>query len=209
MMLIVSGGEVPASDTLVRLAEESDLVIAADIGAKYCIDADIIPDVVLGDMDSIPGDVLDSVRDRGAEIISYSHDKDETDTQLALDLAIAKGAKEIRILSGIGDRFDHSIANLHLLYRALKHGVNASIIAKRHIIFLVYSQHEIKGMKGKTISFMPLTERVEGIRLKGFAYNLSSGKMELGFPYGVSNIVNSDRAIAEVGKGVLIAIILE
>ena len=207
MILIVSGGEPPLKENLKRLSSHAELVLAADIGAKYCLDAGVVPDVVIGDMDSLPLDLADRLGTGGMEVISYPRDKDETDTLLALDYAMARGASEIIILSGLGDRFDHSIANLHLLYRALKKGVRASILTSMHDIFLVDSEHYINGKKGKTVSFLPLTEKVEGIDLVGFKYDVRSATMEIGFPYGVSNVILEDSASVKVREGVLVAVL--
>jgi len=207
MILIVSGGEPPLKENLKRLSRHAELVLAADIGAKYCLDAGVAPDVVIGDMDSLPLDLADRLGTGGMKVISYPRDKDETDTLLALDYAMARGASEIIILSGLGDRFDHSIANLHLLYRALKKGVRASILTSMHNIFLVDSEHYINGKKGKTVSFLPLTEKVEGIDLVGFKYDVRSATMEIGFPYGVSNVILEDSASVKVREGVLVAVL--
>ncbi|MEA3222785.1 MAG: thiamine diphosphokinase [Thermodesulfobacteriota bacterium] len=207
MILIVSGGDPPGDEILKASAQNSEMIIAADKGAQYCLDAGIIPDIITGDMDSVPKETLDILSEKGAKIISYSSDKDETDTGLALDVAIERGAEQVEILSGIGDRFDHSIANVHLLYKALIHGINAYILTSRHKIFLVDSKYCIEEMKGSTISFLPLTERAGGICLDGFAYNIKDAVMEMGFPYGVSNVITSDKATVRVSEGVIIGII--
>ncbi len=207
MILVVSGGEPPSKKSLRRLSEQSELVVAADIGAMYCLDAEITPDVVIGDMDSLAADLVQRLRTDGVEIISYPKDKDETDTLLALDYAIERHGKDIIILSGLGNRFDHSIANLHLLYRALRRGSRASILTSMHYIFLVDSERYIEGKKGHTVSFLPLTEKVEGIDLDGFKYDVKSAIMEIGFPYGVSNVILGERAFVRVKTGVLMAVV--
>lgn len=207
MILIVSGGDPSGSEILEASAQNLEMIIAADKGAKYCLDAGIVPDMIIGDMDSVPEETLEILSKKKVDIVSCSPDKDKTDTQLALEVAIARGAKQVEILSGIGDRFDHSIANVHLLYKALTHGVYAYILTSRHKIFLVNSEYCIESMKGSTISFLPLSEKVDGIYLDGFAYNLEGAVMEIGFPYGVSNTITSDKAIIRVSGGVIIAII--
>jgi thiamine pyrophosphokinase len=137
-----------------------------------------------------------------------SADKDQTDTEIALDEATLRGAKRVEILGAIGDRIDHTIANIHLLRKALRHGIAARITSETQQIFLVDSSETIRGSQGRTVSFLPLTEQVEGISLTGFLYELEDAFMEIGKPYGISNVVTSDQARVKVGKGILLAVLV-
>jgi thiamine pyrophosphokinase len=208
MFLIVSGGYPPKLKDLRECASASEMIIAADKGAQYCLDAEIVPDIVIGDMDSLPRKARLQLEKIGVDMVAYSPDKDKTDTQLALECAIKKGAKEIVILSGIGDRIDHSIANIHLLKKALSSGIDAQLLDPKHKIFLIRSEYCIEKMKGKTVSFLPLTPKAEGIFLKGFRYTLKSATMTLGFPCGVSNVITSDKATVKVSNGILVGVLL-
>jgi len=206
-ILIVAGGERPSDKLIKNKATTAQYIIAADRGAAWCIDAGIRPDLVVGDFDSLDGAVLESIVSMGIEIKKYNSDKAFTDTQIALDIAFEKGAEGIDIVSGIGSRFDHSLANVHLLYRALMKGANARLITDIHEIFLIDKKCIIKGEKSTLVSFLPLSLSVEKISLKGFEYEIDKTDMNMDFPFGISNIIVADNASVEVGAGILIGIL--
>ncbi|MFA5654573.1 MAG: thiamine diphosphokinase, partial [Desulfomonilia bacterium] len=207
MFLIVSGGDAPDPAFLQARAEKARMIIAADRGAGYCLRAGVRPDVVVGDMDSISPAARREAERSGIPFIRHSTEKDKTDTQLALDIALDRGASCIEMLACIGDRFDHSLANVHLLYAALKAGVDAAILTPSHRIFLVDSAAGIEGMKGALLSLLPLSLEVRGVCLSGFQWPLKDAVMEMGNPYGISNRVVSEQARICVREGVLAAVL--
>jgi thiamine pyrophosphokinase len=209
MILIVVGGDRVPEELLRHAALKAEVVIAADRGAWYCLQAGIIPDLVVGDMDSIPEEALEELRVGNVTVLTFSPHKDKTDTQIALEVALKRGAREIEILSGIGSRFDHSLANVHLLHLALKTGVRARIVSERQIIFLIEGECTLTNEEGTTISFLPLGMMASGITLKGFAYELDDATMEIGLPWGVSNVITDQHALVRVREGILIAMLVK
>jgi len=209
MVLIVSGGDPAPKRLLKGRAEAAELIIAADRGAWYCWKAGIRPALVVGDMDSLPQALLDELTSLGVEILLLERDKDATDTQVALEEAIRRGAKTIEILSGIGTRFDHSLANVHLLALAQEKRVEACILTRHQRLFLVQGSYALRDAQGCTISFLPLDAEVRGISLSGFAFGLTDGCMELGRPYGVSNVVKQSPARISVRHGRLLAVLTD
>jgi len=206
-VLIVTGGERPEKGLLKERAFSSSMVIAADRGAQYCLKAGILPDMVVGDMDSLPAEVQNELISKQIEIRRFDCRKDMTDTQIAVDAAIEKGADEIEILAGIGSRFDHSLANVYLLFRAMKQGVKAKIVSGIHEIFLIEGKSMIMDEAGSIISFLPLERYAKGVTLKGFEYETDNIDMDMSFPVGVSNVICSDSAGVIISDGILIAII--
>jgi thiamine pyrophosphokinase len=209
MILIVVGGDRVPEELLRQAALKAEMVIAADRGAWYCLQAGIIPDLVVGDMDSIPEEALEELQAGKVTILTFSPYKDKTDTQIALEVALKRGAREIEILSGIGSRFDHSLANVHLLHLALKAGLRARIVSERQIIFLIEGECTLTNEEGTTISFLPLGMMASGITLKGFAYELDDATMEIGLPWGVSNVITDQHALVRVREGILIAVLVK
>jgi thiamine pyrophosphokinase len=206
-VLIVTGGERPEKGLLKEKSFSSSMVIAADRGAEYCLNAGIFPDMVVGDMDSLPAGFQDELISKGIEIRRFDYRKDMTDTQIAVDAAIEKGADEIEILAGTGSRFDHSLANVHLLFRAMKQGIKAKIITGMHEIFLIERKAMIVNEAGAVVSFLPLGHYAKGITLKGFEYETDNIDMDISFPIGVSNVICSNSAEVIVSDGILIGII--
>lgn len=207
MFLIVTGGDRPGRELLEDLASRAELIIAADRGAQYCLEHGITPGLVVGDMDSIDHASLLRLEAMRVEMKKCSPDKDRTDTEIALDEAVLRGARHIEIIGATGDRLDHTLANVHLLRKALKRGITARITSQTQQIFLVDSHETITGSRGCTISFLPLSGRVRGISLDGFRYPLKDAAMEMGKPYGISNVVESDRAHIALSSGILLAVL--
>lgn len=207
MVLIVSGGDPPPRRLLKAKASQAELLIAADKGAWYCLKAGIRPGLVVGDMDSLPPEVLDELTSLGIEILRLERDKDETDTQVALEEAIRRGARAITILAALGTRFDHSLANVQLLTKAHAAGVTCSIITRHQELFIVQGTYTLVDAQGCTISFLPLDSVVKGITLRGFVFNLKDAEMEIGRPYGISNVVKQSTARIVVNQGRLLAVL--
>ncbi|HPI93939.1 MAG TPA: thiamine diphosphokinase [Deltaproteobacteria bacterium] len=207
MFLIVTGGEPPSRGLLLAKASDAAWIVAADRGAGYCLDAGITPHLVVGDMDSLDDGAYRRLAASGVEIMQFDTRKDRTDTEIALDEAVGRGARHVEILGATGDRLDHTLANVHLLYAALRHGVSAHIVTDSQQVFLVDSRAVLEHCQGCTVSFLPLTGEVRGVVLEGFAYELSDATMEIGRPCGVSNVVRDPRAGITVREGVLLAVL--
>lgn len=92
-----------------------DLAIAADAGYETAVALGERVDVLLGDFDSLAGRPEDLLRDTATEIIRVPTEKDDTDTQLAVEEAIRRGAEEIIIIGGLGGRLDHTLSTLAIL----------------------------------------------------------------------------------------------
>ena len=153
MFVIVCGGDYPGKSFVEEYCRNADFVIAADRGAQYCRDAGFVPDLIIGDMDSIDPETLNALGARGVEVMRASPEKDETDTGLAVNEALARGADCIRILAATGDRPDHTLANIHVLMAPLAKGVDAMMVSPRHDIFLMNSDREIRGHRGLIILY--------------------------------------------------------
>lgn len=209
MYLIVTGGDPPAGTLFAQEAARAEFVIAADRGAWYCLQAGRCPDLVVGDMDSLPHEVLHELRRQSVEVMVLRPDKDETDTQIAIQEALRRGACSITILAALGSRFDHSLANVHLLFPAHRAGVPAQIVTEQHRIFLVEGDATITDAQGSTISFLPLGMRASGITLQGFAFELHDATLELGYPRGISNVITDAQARVTVREGILVALLMK
>ncbi len=200
--LIVLGGERPGAALLARCAAESDLVIAADSGLEAFADAGVMPDLLVGDMDSVAPEVLARYEGRVPQR-RLCCIKDDTDGVDALDLALARGAEEITLLGALGGRLDHALANVMLLVRAHRRGAKARILAENVEIVRVDGEMALEGAQGDTVSLLPLGQ-AQGVTLEGFFYPLKGSTLTSDYPLGVSNVVTEQRALVRVGTGDLI-----
>lgn len=150
-------------------------LIAADKGLEFFITAGIRPDLVIGDFDSLSLEgKLYMERLPKASIYRLKPEKDDSDTQSAVNLAISQGAKDILILGGTGTRLDHVIANLGLLLSAREQGVDIRLADVNNFITLVDNGTVLQRdhQYGKYVSFFSIGGDVTGLTLEGFKYPL-------------------------------------
>jgi thiamine pyrophosphokinase len=196
--LVVAGGDTP----LPLLRSElngADIVICADGGAKHVDAAGRMPDVLIGDMDSIERMLYDRLESSGVEIVRANAAKDETDAQLAVDEAIARGATELVLLGALGGRIDHSLGNLMLLVRAAEKDVKAVVKDDACEITAATGHVEIRGRAGDTVSLLPIGQGVSVRYLDGVKYGTKEPlPLPIDAPVGVSNELTADRARVEI-----------
>ena len=184
-------------------------VIAGDRGLEALYQLKIIPNHVVGDFDSVSPEILEFYKKQPKIIFhTYNAEKDNTDTDIALKLAIQMKSSEITILGALGKRMDHAIANIHILKDALGANIPCQILDEHNRIYLVNTEKTLEKDKvyGKYISLIPLTSTVEGLTLKGFKYPLNKYNLPIGTSLGISNEIIEDIAHIEMEKGILIVI---
>ncbi len=167
----------------------------------------MIPDYILGDFDSIDKKVLEKYKTQKIKINELKPEKDFTDTEEAINLAIKLKSSEIVIIGAIGTRIDHVLANINVLKIALDNNIKAKIINEHNEIELINNELIIeKNNLYKYISIMPLTTQVEGITITGMKYPLENYTLTIGNSLGVSNEQIEKTAKIKVKDGILIVI---
>ncbi|EMT40265.1 thiamine pyrophosphokinase [Thermoanaerobacter thermohydrosulfuricus] len=205
-VLIISNGDIKDYNFYEKLLKDVDMVICADGGANHAYQMKIKPDLIIGDFDSIKEEILEFYENEGVRIEKFPPMKDETDTQLAMLKAIELGAKEITFIGVIGERLDHSYANLSLLLYLLNRNIKGKIVNEMNEIYLINKFIEVEGKKGELLSLLPYSKEVKGIYTKGLFYGLSGQSMDLEMPYGISNVFTEDKATIEIEEGLLLVI---
>lgn len=205
-VLIVGGGPVDLDQLRRELADGPDLVIAADSGGKHLNDIGRFPQVLMGDFDSLTEVLVQKMSRAGAEIISYPVAKDQTDLELAVDLALARGANLIRIIGGLGERLDHTLANIGLLLKAYQKGVVAFLIDSRQEVTLSDSDVELRSEPGRGVSLIPLTPKVSGITTSGLKFPINNGDLHFYQTRGIHNEFSAPIGKISVKEGMLLII---
>jgi len=205
--VIISNGNVASKEFYLNQIKDADIVICCDGGANTAYKYGIIPDLILGDFDSISNKILDYYKEKGIQMLSFPANKDKTDTQIAVELLIEKSCNEIAMLSCIGSRFDHSLANISLLYKVLTHKINGYIKDEKNTIYLIDSEMVINAKEGQIVSLIPFTKVVKGINTSGLYYEVKNGSMTFGNPYGVSNFMVKNTAKITIEEGLLLIIL--
>lgn len=208
--LIVSGGEIDKKflkNNIKNIGGQN--IIAVDKGLEKLHELNIVPNHIVGDFDSISKEVLQQYQ-KNTQITfhTYNPKKDNTDTEIALQLAIRLKSSAITIIGALGKRMDHSLANIHILRQALKAKIPCQIVDCHNKIYLIEDKHVLhkNKMYGKYISLLPLTSKVEELTLKGFKYPLDKYCLPVGVSLGVSNEIVEDIAIIQLKGGILIVV---
>ncbi len=207
-VLIVSGGNIEIKFLKKFLCKNYEQIIAVDKGLESLYELNETPNYIVGDFDSLKKGILEFYKNKETKICNYEPEKDYTDTELGLKLAISLKPEKITIIGGIGTRLDHTLANIHILKKCLEKNIKCEIIDSHNKIYLINSYVEIekKNSYGKYFSIIPLTSKVEGITLKGFKYPLNNYTLEVGSSLGISNEIIEKSATIEISKGILIVI---
>lgn len=208
--LIVTGGNVDLDLLNNYYNTNKDLlIIAVDKGLESLYKLNIIPHHIVGDLDSVSREILEHYKKvSNIEIHKYNPEKDYTDTDIALKLAIALNVSSITIIGATGTRIDHILANIHILTYALDNQIPCYILDTNNKIYLtdnsiILNKNEIYS---KYISLIPLTTSVEGLTLKGFKYPLENYCLTIGKSLGISNEIIENTATISLKYGILILI---
>lgn len=186
---------------------EGGTVICCDGGIAHAKALGITPRYIVGDFDSADPVLLEEYRNQGIDIKTYPTHKDETDMELGMDLAIELGATDLVIFGGIGSRFDHTLANAHLLLRLLKKGIRGRLVNENNCVELIDKSLTVTGKKGDIVSTIPLSMEVKGITLEGFAYPLTNKTLAIDDDIvAVSNVMLGETAKITITEGYLFVI---
>ena len=208
--LIVTGGTIDIAFAKDFLSQRSsDYVIAADAGLEVLRPLRISPNAVVGDLDTVDKKVLEEYQNQpDIEFEIHKPEKDETDTELALLTAARQGCEAVDILGALGGRMDHAIGNIQLMYQFFCQGMEVNIYDARNRLYLL-GGHKVfhrEKVYGKYISFLPMTETVEGLTLRGFKYPLQRRTIGLGTTLCISNELKREEGILELERGVLLCV---
>lgn len=184
---IISGGKPPSEKLLKNYIRKVDFIIAADKGCECLYKYNIIPDLLLGDFDSVNKDILENAKLQIKEILEFPPEKDYTDTEIAIMEALKRGAEKIYLFGATGSRMDHALGNIGLLLTAKKNGIILEIIDDNNRIYLGQNKMTVMGKCGETISFHALSDKVANLEIKGGKYKLESYDMNLLDPRAICN----------------------
>ncbi len=131
MVLIFTNGDY-GDYSFCKQLPSYDYVLCADNGMKHAKVLGIKPNEILGDFDSCNPDELEFYKQQGIVVVTSPCEKDETDTELCIELSDKLKAKEIHLIGALGGRIDHTIANINLLYYIRKRG---HLYGRNHTVF--------------------------------------------------------------------------
>lgn len=174
-----------------------DIVICADSGYKNACALGVKVDILVGDFDSlrdIPSDV--------GEVVRVPAQKNSTDTQLAVDMAIERGAGEIIIVGSTSGRVDHALSTLAILEFLWEKRIPACVVnGQNRIRFIRDSGVIIIRSAYRYFSVVTLDKVAKKVSIEGAKYPLDKRDIERGFQFAVSNEIVKNAALITVKKG--------
>ena len=177
---------------------DGDYVIAADAGLRALEELGIVPDLAVGDFDSLGH--IPTLKNK----ICHPSEKDDTDTALSIAEGMKRGYRTFVIYGGLGGRLDHTIANLQNFAGAADHGAMLWIWGEDNAVCVFGNEDSLafdEGMKGTVSVFSP--DRTTGVTIKGLKYSLSEACLTSTVPLGVSNEFIGERSLISAENGIL------
>jgi thiamine pyrophosphokinase len=205
-VLIVGGGPINLAQLKSELELTPTLIIAADRGGAYLNELAVLPMVLIGDFDSLSPETSRSMVEAGVEVKAFPVVKDYTDLELAVDLALERGATGIHILGGLGGRIDHTLGNIGLLLKALDQDIEAHLMDCGHDILVIKDRITLTKRPGWAVSLIPLSLKASGITTTGLAYQLNKADLLFQSTRGIHNEFIAETATVELTQGTLMVI---
>jgi len=213
--LIFANGDVDDGEMVDRALEHASeaVIVAADGGVRVAEHYHLRVNAVIGDMDSLTPEQIEQLTQEKATILRHPVEKDETDLELALIWAVKQGADWIRLIGATGGRLDQILSNIYLLALPILDGRDVQLVAGKQAAWLAKpGKTEITGAIGDTISLIPLTGTVRGVRTDNLYYPLHDEDLYFGPARGVSNVIagssatTASQAAVWVREGVLLVV---
>lgn len=202
-ILVLCNGEPPSRALVRQQAKRARLTVAADGGANMARRYGVVPDIILGDLDSLS---LATRRHFHDSLILYVGRQDNTDLEKSLDYVAAHGGREVVIMGVAGRRIDFTLGNFSVLWKYTAF-LDLTIVGDGWRGFPVGRRKLLRARPGTIVSLIPFG-RCEGITLRGLQYPLTNASMEVG-DIGVSNIVRSSPFSVSVRSGKMLVFLLD
>jgi thiamine pyrophosphokinase len=198
-LLIVANGIVKDTGWYKSVTKGFDKIIAADGGADNCMKLGIAPDYIIGDMDSISEKARKAFGSR-CELI-HDPDQEKTDMQKAVGLANSLRPDKITVIGAVGERMDHTIANVFCLADT---NAQSEILDEHNEIRVVEDEIEISGRKGDVVSVLSVSE-VRGLGYEGLKWTVKDPDVPPGWT-GLCNEMTGRKARIFISSGKIIVI---
>lgn len=206
--VLICGGTLSAAFLRKVLERQENVAVyAVDGGLAVAEAAGIVPDYLVGDFDTADAGLV-ARYEKKCVTVRHQPEKDATDTELAIEEAIGNGAEELILLGATGSRMDHTMANIHMLYKVLQMGKTAQIINENNRISMHCRAFRKKKEElfGTYVSFLPFFGEVTGVTLTGVKYPLEGKTLTAGSSLGISNEAVEDVIGVSFEKGYLLMI---
>jgi thiamine pyrophosphokinase len=201
-VIIFANGDLPNLEKARALLHDDDFIIAADGGTRHALALGLKPNIIIGDMDSFNVERLTF----NAEIIQFSHDKNETDLELAIQHALTLNPEQVVILAALGGRLDQTLGNIALISRLQVTGYKLMLDDGVEEVFFCHDHVEIHGTAGDTVSLIPWQGDVTGVVTTNLKWRLQNETLFPNKTRGISNEMLGDTAAVQIQSGSLLVV---
>ena len=158
---IIANGTIRNYEKIKRIIKDYEYIICVDGGVEHALKMDVIPDLIVGDLDSAAKKTIQYYEDLGVNVETFPAEKDFTDTHLAMNIAVNKRADEIGMFGVTGNRIDHCLANMMLFWYVDNSGIKCKIIDDHNELFLAGDVTILKKREGELVSLISLSQRTK------------------------------------------------
>lgn len=201
---VCCSGDLSSLESAKALAERCELLIAADGGAEHLFEMGLKPDLIVGDGDSLKRDYWPE--GEVIERVSLPCEKDCSDGEYAVGLALDRGMEKIVMIGAMGGRLDHSLGQVSIL---LRYSTSLMLWDGRFFVRALKSGDRVdfSPKRASIVSILPLSEECS-ISNDGMKYGLS-GESLLYSTHALSNLAVKSRCSIELHRGTALLCIEE
>jgi thiamine pyrophosphokinase len=205
-LLVAAAPSSGSRELVASLAREHDLIIAVDGGGTLCAEAGVVPDALIGDLDSIADRDRKLLQDGGSEVLTFPADKDQTDLELAIAHARALGATSLTVTAASGLRLDHTLGSLSAIVAAFN--LHPRLVEPTVEAWVLHPEGRASlslSGQGGTLSLVCWGGPCE-ITADGLKWPLEHATLHPQSALGVSNVIDSPQADLHIHAGAALAI---
>ncbi len=205
-IILFANGELPDPNRIKERISKKDYLIAVDGGLNHMAALGLMPNLIIGDLDSVDEVKLEQYRNLEVKIEKYPVDKDQNDLELAIQTAVQMNPETIWVVAGLGNRIDQTLANIFLLTREDLVDIDTHLVDGIRDVFLIRNEASIQGEQGQRVSLIPIQGPVQGIRTEGLQYPLQNETLYPDQTRGISNYLTNTTARILIENGLLLCI---
>ncbi len=205
-VLIVANGDAPRPESLIAFCRAADLIIAADGGVRHLTAINELPDIHIGDQDSVSQEDKEKMAVAEKPVLAFSPKKDETDLELCLGHALDHSPSQIIITGGYGGRLDQALGVISLLFDPRLAGIDARIDDGITAVARINGKRSVNGEPGDLFSLIPWGQDATDITTSGLEYPLFHETLAAHRTRGVSNVFSAGQATITFSHGKLLCI---
>lgn len=204
--VILGAGKIADYPAVAAEIADGAFVLCADGGYYHCKALGVVPDLLIGDFDSLGAPLPSDLPQ-----IALPPDKDYTDATLALAHARSLGFRDFLLTGMLGGRLDHTLANLQNLADCARRGHSARITdgstwGRALAALEGPAELALEPRPNHYFSLIALSERCEGVTIKGGLYPLEDYPLLNHVPRAVSNEFTGEPVTVSLREGVLLVL---